>query len=166
MSNVTIKISNEVVFDANDAADVMSPAIVGDIINRMDDGIGLDDGKMRDYSKSYKRKLERMGEDTKVDHRVTGLMLSQVKEIDRSVDARDENGVPTRVTMTFGVDGGGNRNNIAAFLQALRPWFGLSRKGQDRVAEALTGERAPSRRSTRKGSFPRLRDAAGRFLKR
>lgn len=160
---VTIRIKNDVTFDAEAAADIIVAAVIGDIINRMEDGIGLNDEKMRPYSPGYRKRLERMGEDTKVDHRVTGLMLSQIMETARVVEERDKDGIATRVTMTFGVGGGGNRNNIAAFLQTLRPWFGMSPQGEIRVAEALAGSRPPDRSTTRRREFPARAKGASRF---
>lgn len=147
--NVSVTISNPLTFDADAMCDVISPAVVGEIVGRMDDGIGLNDERMRPYSASYLAKLKRDGEDTKVDHRVTGLMLSQVQEKDRSVLEVDAKGVPVVVELTFGVGSGGNRNNIAAFLQTIRPWFGISPAGAKRVADALQTGKTLNRRSTR-----------------
>lgn len=168
MSNITIKISNTVSFDAEHAADIITTAAVGAILNRMEDGIGVDDERMRDYSKSYKRHLEKIGEDTKVDHRRSGLMLSQVGILNRETVERDAAGVPVRVDMTFGVTGAGNRNTIAAVNQTLRPWFGLSPRDMQTVNEALTGESPPDpRKTTKRGAgVIRQRDAQGRLLRR
>lgn len=168
MSNVTIKIKNTVSFDAEAAADIITTAAVGAIINRMEDGIGVDDARMRDYSPAYKKRLIKEGEDTKVDHRRTGLMLSQVGVLSRETVERDAAGVPVRVEMTFGVTGAGNRNTIAAVNQTLRPWFGLSLNDLRLIDEALEGGSPASPRSStaRSGGVVRQRDAQGRFLKR
>ncbi len=175
--NVSVTISNPLTFDADAMCDVISPAVIGEIVGRMDDGIGLNDERMKPYSASYLAKLKRDGEDTKVDHRVTGLMLSQVQEKDRAVLEVDAKGVPIVVELTFGVGSGSNRNNIAAFLQTIRPWFGISPAGAVRIAAALgtaeaTRQKDTSRRRDSAGRFlpsqpdGRARDAQGRFLKR
>lgn len=151
--------------DADAMCDVITTAVLGDIISRMDDGIGLNDEKMAPYSQSYLAKLKRDGEDTKVDHRVTGLMLSQMRESERQVLERSKDGTPTLVEVTFSVGSGGNRNNIAAFLQTIRPWFGISPNGITRVNDALVAMATTETAGPVKRVDGRTRDSKGRWVK-
>lgn len=152
-------------FDADAMCDVITTAVLGDILSRMDDGIGLNDEKMKPYSDSYLAKLRRDGEDTKVDHRVTGLMLSQMRESERQVLERGKEGTATLVEVTFSVGSGGNRNNIAAFLQTIRPWFGISPSGVGRVQDALLATTTEKKNLPVKVPQGRTRDAKGRWVK-
>lgn len=136
MARVVIRRSGTVTVAAGKIADVVAVAAVGAIVNRMHDGIGVNDQKMRVYSRAYLAELMRKGEDTKVDHRRSGLMLSQVRELSRTADASGE-----VVTLRIGVGTAGDRNLIAAYLQKLRRWFGLSVSDRKIVKAAIAKAR-------------------------
>lgn len=152
-------------FDADAACDVITTTVLGDILSRMEDGIGLNDEKMADYSDSYLAQLRRANEDTKVDHRRKGLMLSQMRESERQVLERSKDGTPTLVEVTFSIGSGDNRNNIAAYLQKLRPWFGISPRGIDSVNEALVESATTETAGPVKRVDGRTRDSKGRWVK-
>jgi hypothetical protein len=152
-------------FDADAMCDVITTSVLGNILSRMDDGVGLNDEKMADYSDSYIAQLKRANEDTKVDHRRKGLMLSQMRESERQVLERGKEGTPTYVEVTFSIGSGGNRNNIAAFLQTIRPWFGISPNDVNRVSEALVATTTEKKTLPVKQPEGRTRDARGRWLK-
>ena len=165
--SITVEVENPQTFDAELLADIVSAATIGDILQRLDEGIGADDEAMKPYSDGYAAKLKREGRSTTVDLTYTGLMKSQIRELSRETLNASSDGVALAVRITFGVGGAGNRNNIAAYNQNIRRWFGLSPKGEKRVGAAIQAGASASRHSTaRKGGVVRTRDASGRFLRR
>lgn len=163
---VTIEGDPPLTFDAELLADIISAATIGDIIERVSKGLGADDEKMKPYSKSYLAKLKREGRSPNVDLHYSGLMLSQVREVSRTVVKRDQHGTATHVRLTFGVGNAGNRAAIAAYNHDRRPWFYLSPKGEDRVQEAVgDGVRVSRHTSAKTKGIVRRRGAGGRFLK-
>lgn len=165
--SITVEVENPQTFDAELLADIVSAATIGDILQRLDEGIGADDQPMAPYSEGYRRKLQREGRSTTVDLTYTGTMKSQIRELQREITATSSDGAATAVRLTFGVGGAMNRNNIAAYNQNLRRWFGLSPQGEKRVAAAIQAGANASRHSTaRKGGVVRARDAQGRFLRK
>lgn len=165
--SITVEVENPQTFDAELLADIVSAATIGDILQRLDEGIGADDEEMDEYSKGYTAKLKRENRSTVVDLAYSSLMKGQIQELSRETVSASADGVALAVRITFGVGGANNRNNIAAYNQARRNWFGLSPKGEKRVGAAIQAGASASRHSTaRKGGVVRARDASGRFLRR
>lgn len=131
MSGVKLQKTGWLYLDVEAIADVVSAGAVGHVLDRQHDGLDNQDKPFRKYSASYAAALARAGESTDVDHRVSGLMLSQLKELNRT---RSAEGV---VTLTIGVGPGGDRNLIAAYLQRLRPWLGISPRGRASINKAI-----------------------------
>lgn len=135
MAKVTIKRSGVVVVvDSARIADVVSTAAIGAIVGRQEDGLDVRDDKMKPYSPGYLAELKRKGEATNVDHRRTGTMLNNVRELSRTVDG-------DVVRIRIGVAPVAQRNLIAAWLQAIRRWFGLSPNDKKLVRAAITKAR-------------------------
>jgi hypothetical protein len=135
-SSITLKTSGHLDVDVEAITNVVSAAAVGHVKNRMEDGLDNRDKPMKAYSAGYRRWLQKKGEDLKVDHRVTGKMLEQLREMkrERSSDGK-------LVTVTVGVAPGGNRNLIAAYLQEIRAWLGISPRGQKSIAKLIQATR-------------------------
>lgn len=140
MAKVTIRKTGTITVDTAAIADVVVAAAVGAIVNRQHDSKGLNDERMRAYSKGYTAELLRANESTVVDHRRTGLMLSQVGEVSRT-KAGDV------ITVRIGVGTAGDRNLIAAILHRLRRWFGLSPNDRKLVRQAISKARGLLKRS-------------------
>lgn len=77
--SVVVKQEGELKLDAKKFERVLKPAVVGKILDHTDKGLDKDGKELPDYSRGYERKLERMGEDTKPDQRVTGAMMNSVQ---------------------------------------------------------------------------------------
>lgn len=134
MASVIVKSSGKIHVDADRIVNVAVTAAIGAIVGRQEDGRGLNDERMRPYSKSYLAELLREGEATNVDHRRTGTMLNNLRELSRTV-------VGDVVVARVGVAPVGNRNLIAAYLQRLRKWFGLSPRDRVVITKAIAKAR-------------------------
>ena len=135
--SVTIRRSGTIVVDTVAIAKAAATAAIGQIISRMEDGIGLNDTKMRGYSLGYLAELRRRKEDLRADHRRTGLMLSQIKVMSFENFANAAGDV-VRVKVTIGVGSAKDRNLIASYNQLLRPWFGVSRNDAKAINKTVT----------------------------
>lgn len=140
MARMIIKREGTIDVDAGKAADVIAAAAVGAVVSRQHDGQDVNDRAFKAYSVSYLAQLLREGEATNVDHRRTGLMLSQVAEVQRRPMGTG------RVRVTIGIGSAGNRNLIGAYLQRLRKWFGLSPSDRKEVRAALAKAKGVVRR--------------------
>ena len=136
--SVTIRRSGTIVVDTFAIAKAAATAAIGQIISRMEDGKGLNDKKMRKYSSGYLAELRRRKEDLKVDHRRTGLMLSQIKVMSLEQSGWNTEGDVVRVKVTIGVGSAKDRNLIASYNQLLRPWFGVSRNDAKAINKTVT----------------------------
>lgn len=126
-------------------AKVVVTAAIGHIQNRNADGLDVNDQAFTipigadpenyklggPYSDSYKIWLAQHGKSkTIVDHRLSGLMMSQIRELRRQETADG-------IVITIGVGPGGNRNIIGAIHQAKRHWFGISPRGMKDLVAVL-----------------------------
>jgi hypothetical protein len=66
-------------FDANRIATIIKGVVPGMILERSNKGVDINGQQFAAYSRRYQRKLRRMGEDPKVDLRLSGGMLNSVK---------------------------------------------------------------------------------------
>jgi len=66
-------------FDANRIATIIKGVVPGMILERTNKGVDINGQQFAAYSRRYQRKLKRMGEDPKVDLRMSGGLLNSVK---------------------------------------------------------------------------------------
>ena len=88
MGITTKRSGTPVKFDAAKAAKVISAFVPGAILLRTAQGKSTTGAAFADYSDSYRKTLQAMGEDQKVDLRLTGGLLNSVKVRD-TVTAAD-----------------------------------------------------------------------------
>lgn len=127
--------------DLQAIAKALGPAAVGHVVERVDDGRDLEDKPLAGYTKGYERWLEKGGEDTRVDLRVTGGLMNSVAVREERIGAdglhltigpgtgtserrRAEKG---RMRKT-GVRGPPH-NVVGKYLNVKRPWLGISPRG-------------------------------------
>jgi len=66
-------------FDPEKAAKVIGAFVPGAILRRTDQGISSTGQAFASYSTQYRRQLQRMGEDQKIDLRLTGGLMNSIK---------------------------------------------------------------------------------------
>ncbi len=87
MGITTKRSGTPVKFDAEKAARVIGAFVPGAILLRTDKGIATTGQAFAAYSTRYRRQLQRMGEDQKVDLRLTGGLLNSIKVRDTVIAA-------------------------------------------------------------------------------
>jgi hypothetical protein len=86
-------------FDAEKAARVIGAFVPGAILLRTDKGIATTGQAFASYSTRYRRQLQRMGEDQKIDLRLTGGLMNSVKVREKRIST---NGVEVVVAPDTG----------------------------------------------------------------
>jgi hypothetical protein len=66
-------------FDANRIATIIKGVVPGMILERTNRGVDINGQQFAAYSRRYRNRLRRMGEDPKVDLRLSGGLLNSVK---------------------------------------------------------------------------------------
>ena len=99
MGITTRRTGTPVKFDAEKAARVIGAFVPGAILLRTDKGISSTGQAFAQYSTRYRRQLQRMGEDQKIDLRLTGGLMNSVKVRDKRISA---NGVEVVVAPDAG----------------------------------------------------------------
>lgn len=130
MSGVTVQVKGkESRIDVVVLADIISPLVVGHIIERNDSSMDTRDRPFRRYSTAYYNLLLAEGESTVVDHRRKSNLMSSVRETERRRIGRDTMRVRWGVSPSMTV--------IAVKLQSMRRWFGVSPKGDAAIGRAI-----------------------------
>ena len=79
MGITTKRSGTPVKFDPEKAAKVIGAFVPGAILRRTDQGISSTGQAFASYSTQYRRQLQRMGEDQKIDLRLTGGLMNSIK---------------------------------------------------------------------------------------
>lgn len=99
MAHVTVKHVKKLELDPQRIAKQLAPAILGAVLARVDAGVDTKDQPFAQYSTAYLERLAKMGEDGKVDLRVTGGLMNSLKHLRTEI-------VGAVITMYFGPDTG------------------------------------------------------------
>ena len=99
MGITTRRSGTPVKFNAEKAARVIGAFVPGAILLRTDKGISSTGQAFASYSDRYRRQLQRMGEDQKIDLRLTGGLMNSVKVREKRISA---NGVEVVVAPDTG----------------------------------------------------------------
>jgi hypothetical protein len=99
MGITTTRTGTPAKFDAAKAAKLIAAFVPGAILRRTDKGISSTGAAFAPYSSSYRKTLAAMGEDQKIDLRVTGGLMGSIK-------ARDIVVTPDGVSVTVAPDPG------------------------------------------------------------
>ena len=103
---------------------------ISNIRNRLEKGIGLNDGPLPEYTGSYKKRREDRGRQTRTrDLLFTGRMI-------RSITILSVRKAGSAYVATIGF-ASPSESLKAAGNQALAPWFGISNRDRARIAEYL-----------------------------
>lgn len=136
--------------------DMLGAVAIGRIIMRTDDSIDVDGGALAPYSARYGRKRVKSGRNLEVQLIWSGKMIN-------AIEVLSKDGGQRRAVVRIGVGARDNRNNIAAWLQKRRKWFGLS-KADRKVLVAFARANAKAiidgkiRRKAPKVNKPPIRD--------
>lgn len=126
--NVTLRMQGKIEVDPKAALDVAAAVVPGEILRQNNRSVDADGSTFKPYSASYAARLRKMGESTRVDHRVTGGLLGSVGERWRKV---------AWTGGQLGIGPSAAYAVIGAALQRLRKWLGLAPEGRKRLAKAL-----------------------------
>jgi len=152
--SVQVTSRGHIELDLQAIAKVLGPAAVGHVLERVDEGKDTKDKPFAPYSRGYARWLERGGEDTRVDMRVTGGLMNSLAVREEVIDAKGltltvgpgtgtsevrapkttvaprgkNKGVPIR-RMTKTGKRGPPHNLVGKYLDVKRPWLGISPRG-------------------------------------
>lgn len=138
MGITTKRSGTPVKFDAAKAAKVIGAFVPGAILRRTDQGISSTGQAFASYSTQYRRQLQRMGEDQKIDLRLTGGLMNSIK-------VRETRITGTGVEVVIAPDtGSSNQVRAPSEIRALRQ-AGLveGRFGETAISKTLTGEQGP-----------------------
>jgi hypothetical protein len=99
MAITTKRSGTPVKFNGEKAGKLIAAFVPGAILRRTDQGISSTGAALAPYTSSYRRSLTKMGEDQKVDLRLTGGLMNSIK-------ARDIQVTPDGVRVTIAPDAG------------------------------------------------------------
>ena len=157
MGITTKRSGTPVKFDAEKAAKVIGAFVPGAILLRTDKGISSTGQAFASYSDRYRRQLQRMGEDQKIDLRLTGGLMNSVKVREKRISANGvevvvapDTGTSPQVTPRNGKahrtgERGPPHNVLGYWLHhgtatmPARPFMGLTRE-QERELNVLLGK--------------------------
>lgn len=149
-----------IVIDVKRAQRFLEVAVVGAIVDNVHNGRDIHGKPLAQYRPSYKKQLAAMGEDSKVDLRLTGGMLASVRMLRIRIDTKGA------IAFIFGPGTGtsaqvapppkgkgrvahrtgrrGPAHNILGYWihhgagrLVARPWLGLAPKYRERINKAL-----------------------------
>jgi hypothetical protein len=113
MAITTKRSGTPVKFDGAKAGKLIAAFVPGAILRRTDQGISSTGAALAPYTSSYRKTLAKMGEDQKVDLRLTGGLMNSIK-------ARDIQVTPDGVRVTIAPDAGTSPAVYAADGKAKR----------------------------------------------